>query len=98
MTKMFAVVAMDKPNHLEKRMQTRPAHLQYWQDKSEGMVLAGPFLDDEGQPVGSMMVVTADSKVEAQALVDGDPYVLEGVFGSVEITPWNWVIKRPSGL
>ncbi len=95
---MFAVIALDRIGHLEKRMQTRPAHLQYWQDNADAMVLAGPFLDDDGNAVGSMMVVSAPDREAAAALVGQDPYALAGVFETVEIRPWNWVIKRPEGL
>ena len=98
MTKLFAVLAKDKPNYLEKRLAVRPAHLQYWEDNAELMVLAGPFLGDDEKPVGSMMVVRAEDKASAKTLVGGDPYAVEGVFESVEIRPWNWVIKRPEGL
>lgn len=98
MTKLFAVLAMDKPNHLEKRLETRPAHLQYWEDNAGQMVLAGPFLDEDEKPIGSMMVVNAEDRAAAEKLVDGDPYAIEGVFQSVEIKPWNWVIKRPESL
>lgn len=98
MSKLFAVLAMDKPNYLEKRLETRPAHLQYWEDNSDQMVLAGPFLGEDEKPIGSMMVVKAQDKASAEQLVGGDPYAVAGVFASVEVKPWNWVIKRPDFL
>lgn len=98
MTKMFAVIAEDKPNYLEKRLEVRPAHLQFWEDNAGSMVLAGPFLDEDGKATGSLMVVTAADQAEAEALVGRDPYALEGVFQSVTVKPWNWVIKRPEGI
>lgn len=98
MTKMFAVTAFDKPNYLEKRLEVRPAHLQFWEDNADAMVLAGPFLDEDGKAIGSMMVVTAADRDAAQALVARDPYAQAGVFESVEVRSWNWVIKRPEGL
>jgi|SRR5690606_6372688 len=98
MTKMFAVTALDKADHFDKRMETRPAHLQFWEDNSAAMVLAGPFLDDDGKAIGSLMVVSAADKAEAEALVARDPYAVAGLFESVVVRPWNWVIKRPEGL
>ncbi|SDG20709.1 YciI family protein [Pelagibacterium luteolum] len=95
---MFAVVAFDKAGNLDKRLETRPAHLQYWEDNADAMVLAGPFLDDDGKAVGSMMVVEAKDRHAATAIVSQDPYAVAGVFETVEIRPWNWVIKRPEGL
>ena len=98
MTKMFAVTAFDKPNSLEKRLEVRPTHLKYWDDNADAMVLAGPFLGEDGNAVGSMMVVTASGQAAAEALVGNDPYAVEGVFESVTVRPWNWVIKRPETL
>lgn len=98
MTKMFAVTAFDKPNHFEMRQQVRPTHLKYWDDNSDSMVLAGPFLGEDGKSIGSMMVVTASDQAAAEALVGNDPYAIEGVFESVTVRPWNWVIKRPDHL
>lgn len=94
---LFAISALDKPGHLEKRLATRADHLAYWQG-SGVVVLAGPYLDDEGNPLGSLIVVKADDKASAQALVDADPYNLAGVFESVAVRPWNWVFNAPEGL
>ncbi|RDE09685.1 YciI family protein [Pelagibacterium lacus] len=98
MTQMFAVIATDKQDHFEMRMQTRPSHLQYWEDNGDAMVLAGPLLGEDGKAMGSMMVVAAADRAEAERVVGADPYALAGVFDSVTITPWNWVIKRPEGM
>ena len=98
MTQMFAVSATDKTDALDLRMATRPAHLAYWEENADAMVLAGPYLDEDGKPKGSLMIVTAQSRIEAEAIVGNDPYALAGVFETVTVTPWNWVIKRPEGL
>ena len=98
MTKMFAVIGLDKPDHFARRQEVRPAHLAYWEDNTDVMVLAGPFLDENGNAVGSMMVIRAVDHDAATALVAADPYATEGVFGSVEVKPWNWVIKRPEHI
>src|SRR5690606_38084065 len=74
MTKMFAVTAFDRKNHFDKRMEVRPTHLKYWDDNAASMVLAGPFLGEDGKAIGSMMVVTASDLAAAEALVGNDPY------------------------
>lgn len=98
MTTMFAVTAIDKKDHLETRLQTRPAHLQFWDDNKASMVLAGPFLDADGKATGSLMIVKADDQSAAEALVANDPYAEAGLFESVVVRPWNWVINRPDHL
>ncbi len=53
------------------------------------MRLAGALLDADGKPEGSLVVVEAESIEAATALLNADPFVAEGIFGSVEIRPWR---------
>ncbi|MBB6488292.1 YciI-like protein [Rhizobium lusitanum] len=94
---LFAFVCKDKPGYLNVRMETRPAHLEYLNKlNAEGTLkMAGPFLDTEGKPNGSLVVVKADSVEAAVAIADADPYTKAGLFESVEIKPFNWVFNNP---
>lgn len=94
----FAVTAMDKAGHLDLRMATRPAHLEFWETNDAALVLAGPYLDDAGKPCGSLLIISADDVAQAEALVSADPYAIAGLFETVSIKPWNWALKRPEGL
>lgn len=87
----YAIVCKDKPGLLETRLATRPTHLDYLKDAAN-LKLAGPLLDDEGNPNGSILIVEAEDKAAVQAWADNDPYTLAGVFESVEIHPWRVVI------
>ncbi len=94
---LFAFVCKDKPGYLNVRMETRPAHVEYLNKlNAEGTLkMAGPFLDSEGKPNGSLVVVKADSVEAAVAIADADPYAKAGLFESVEIKPFNWVFNNP---
>ncbi|TCR89992.1 YciI-like protein [Rhizobium sp. BK376] len=94
---LFAFVCKDKPGHLQVRMDTRPAHVEHLNKlNAEGTLkMAGPFLDAEGKPNGSLVIVNADSIEAAKALADADPYTKAGLFESVEIKPFNWVFNNP---
>ncbi|MGG6894082.1 MULTISPECIES: YciI-like protein [Rhizobium] len=94
---LFAFVCKDKPGYLNVRMETRPAHLEYLNKlNAEGTLkMAGPFLDAEGKPNGSLVVVKVDSVEAAVAIADADPYTKAGLFESVEIKPFNWVFNNP---
>ncbi len=49
---LFVLTATDKPNALELRMATRPAHFEY--AKETGAIrLGGPFLDAAGEMAGA---------------------------------------------
>ncbi|AGB72743.1 MULTISPECIES: YciI-like protein [Rhizobium] len=94
---LFAFVCKDKPGHLNVRMETRPAHLEHLNKlNAEGTLkMAGPFLDADGKPNGSLVVVKAESAEAAKAIADADPYTKAGLFESVEIKPFNWVFNNP---
>lgn len=94
---LFAVLCTDKPNALQVRMDTRPAHLDFLNDLNAKGVLgfAGPFLDAAGKPDGSLVVIRAETADEAGAIAAADPYATAGLFSKVEIRPWNWVFNNP---
>ncbi len=94
---LFAFVCKDKPGYLNVRMETRPAHVEHLNKlNAEGTLkMAGPFLDSEGKPNGSLVIVDAESVEAAVAIADADPYTKAGLFESVEIKPFNWVFNNP---
>ncbi|MFK0164599.1 YciI-like protein [Rhizobium sp. NPDC090279] len=94
---LFAFVCKDKPGHLNVRMEARPAHVEHLNKlNAEGTLkMAGPFLDAEGKPNGSLVIVEAENVEAAVAIADADPYTKAGLFESVEIKPFNWVFNNP---
>lgn len=92
---LYAVICNDKNNHAKLRIETRPTHLEYLASLGKALKFAGPFLNEEGKPNGTLMVVEAQSKEQAASLAAGDPYAKVGLFANVEIRPWNWVINKP---
>lgn len=94
---LFAFVCKDKPGHLNVRMEARPAHVEHLNKlNAEGTLkMAGPFLDADGKPNGSLVVVSAETIEAAKAIADADPYTKAGLFESVEIKPFNWVFNNP---
>ena len=94
---IYVILCRDKPGHLQLRQDTRPEHLAYLEKLNADGTLkfAGPFLDGDEKPCGSMVAVKAKSRSEAEALASADPYALAGLFESVDIQPWNWVFNKP---
>jgi uncharacterized protein YciI len=95
---LFAILCKDKPDHLQLRQETRPSHLAYLNEFNVKGTLkfAGPFLDDDGNSNGSLVVIEAESKSAAQEIAAGDPYAKAGLFAAVEIRAWNWAINNPA--
>ncbi|MEX0370967.1 MAG: YciI family protein [Tateyamaria sp.] len=87
----FALMAFDKEGALDVRMENRPAHLAYLE--STGVVKqAGPFLDADGNPCGSLIVLDVETMDAAQSWADNDPYAKAGLFRDVQIQAWKQVI------
>ena len=94
---IFTLICKDRPGHLEVRLSNRPAHVEYLNGlNAEGRLkFAGPFLGEDGKPIGSLVAVEAEDAAAARTLADSDPYAKAGLFESVEILPWNWVFNAP---
>jgi uncharacterized protein YciI len=92
---LFALLCTDKPQGLELRMSVRPDHLKYLESLGSSLKAAGPFTTDEGSPIGSLVIIEAADRAAAKEMADNDPYAKAGLFASVEIKPWKWLIKNP---
>lgn len=96
---LYAIIAADIDNSLERRQQARPAHLQRLQQlMDEGrLILAGPHpridSDDPGPAgfSGSLVVAEFPSLEDARRWADADPYVQAGVYAGVEVKPFKKV-------
>ncbi|WDM60776.1 YciI family protein [Pseudomonas sp. NEEL19] len=97
---LYAIIASDVANSLEKRLAARPAHIERLQQlKVEGrVVLAGPHpaidSNDPGEAgfSGSLIVAEFASLAEAQAWADADPYIAAGVYDKVVVKPFKQVL------
>ncbi|WP_434119730.1 YciI family protein [Pseudomonas fortuita] len=97
---LYAIIASDVANSLEKRLAARPAHIERLQQlKAEGrVVLAGPHpaidSNDPGEAgfSGSLIVAEFESLAAAQAWADSDPYIAAGVYDNVVVKPFKQVL------
>jgi uncharacterized protein len=92
---LFAIICTDKPRSLALRQKNRPDHVAFLEGLGSKLKAAGPFLDEAGDPNGSLVVMEADSRADAQAAAALDPYAKAGLFAHVEVRPWNWLINNP---
>lgn len=92
----FILLCRDKPDSLALRMENRTEHLKYADSFGERLVLAGPMLNEAGDPVGSLIIVEAKDEQGAREIADNDPYAKAGLFASVDITPFRTVIANIS--
>lgn len=91
---LFALVAYDRPNSVARRMELRPDHLEYLKSLGDTLVLAGPFLADNGDMVGSIVVIEAETLEAARAIFARDPFSVGNLFDSITIKPWKLGINN----
>ncbi len=87
---LIALIAHDKPDALQIRKDTREAHLDYL--KATNVSQAGPLLDDDGQMIGSLIVLDVADMAAAREWAENDPYAKAGLFENVTLTAWKKVI------
>lgn len=92
---LFVVSGRDHANSLEHRLQVRLRHRAHYEALGADLVLSGPYLDDKGDPIGSMIIIRRDSQAAADAYAAADPFVTEKVFASVSVSRWDWFMNRP---
>ncbi len=75
-----------------KIAEIRPAHRQYLTGlKARGkLAVCGPFTDDSG----GLIVYEADTRDEAEKLIQADPFDQNGIFVRYELRPWNPVMAN----
>ncbi|MDG2269493.1 MAG: YciI family protein, partial [Alphaproteobacteria bacterium] len=87
---LFMVLNADKPGAGNLREETRLPHVEYLKSMGEKLRLAGPWLAEDNQTaIGSLWIVEAADKVEAEALAQGDPFAQAGLFESCTVFPWR---------
>ncbi len=94
---LYALICNDKADSLQLRTDTRADHQAYLGELRDRGILkmAGPLLDDNEEPHGSLIIVEAESRDAVQKLLDADPYAQKGLFASVAIRPFRWVFNPP---
>ncbi|MHB0974994.1 MAG: YciI family protein [Thiobacillus sp.] len=93
----YAIVGQDAPDSLERRLATRPAHVERLRALQQAgrLLLAGPFPAVDGNEpgaagyTGSLIVAEFESLADAQAWADADPYVAAGVYAGVSVKPFR---------
>ena len=73
------------------RRAVHPDHIAYVKSlEKEGRLLqAGPFLGDDGKPDGrGMFILRVNSREEAEAVAQADPYFRAG-YRTYQLQPWR---------
>ncbi|GAA5233737.1 YciI family protein [Verticiella sediminum] len=88
---LFAVRFYDIPNGLAIRNAHMDAHMQWLEQNAAAIVAAGPLRTGaaDSTPVGALWLIRADSFEAAQAMIQGDPFMQNGLREKVELYHWG---------
>ena len=93
----FIVYSEDKAESLHIRQAARDDHLAWLKAPSDvNLLIAGPWLDDDGVMRGSLLIVEADSKDTVLKWLAKDPYKAAALTESVMVKAYKWVIGKTS--
>ena len=80
-----------------QREALRPDHIAYRKGLGDALRLAGPLLDHDGQPVGSVVIIDAPDRVAVETLARADPYVAAEVLQLVSVRAYRIAAMLPPG-
>ncbi len=92
----FLIKAYDGEGMLEKRMEVRPRHLEGMNRLGKQIICAGGLLDDDGKMRGSAIVMDFPDRAALDDYLKHEPYVVEGVWQTIEIEKMNVVLVSGS--
>jgi len=92
---LFVLSCTDHEGTVEKRLATRPQHIERLQKlNDEGrLIVAGAMPKDPADPqagfYGSTMIVEFDSREALDAWLKEEPFLKAGVYAHIDIKPFN---------
>ena len=86
----YMIETFDRAGSLDVRKANRAEHLVYLDWIKHKLVACGAKLNDDGSDAGGgLYVVDVDTRADAEALIQDDPFHKVDLFERVEIKPWR---------
>ncbi|APR71346.1 MULTISPECIES: YciI family protein [Acinetobacter] len=91
----FVLSCTDREGTLEKRLATRPQHIERLQklDDEGRLIAAGAHPIDPNNPqagfLGSTIIVEFDSREALDVWIEEEPFLKEGIYASIDVKPFN---------
>jgi len=76
---------------LQRRMNVRPHHLDGAKalKESGNYVLGGAMLNDQGNMIGSVMILQFETEEGLEAWEKSEPYIIQKIWESVDVKPFK---------
>lgn len=83
---LFIARFHDKPDIAERRAELLDEHFAWLDANKDRVLLAGAVKTDvDGQSLGGLWIIEADSKADVESVYQGDPFFANGLRSKVEI-------------
>jgi uncharacterized protein YciI len=83
---LFVARFHDKPGIAERRAELLDAHFAWLDANRDRVLLAGAVKTDvDGEGLGGLWIIKADSKADVEKVYQGDPFFANGLRAKVEI-------------
>ncbi len=92
----FVVQYRMRAENAALRSVHHPAHIKFRKDLGKRLLLSGPLLSTEGgDPIGSLLIVYAESVADATKLAGEDPLCLHGVYELLSVSSFKPMSINP---
>ncbi len=88
----YLITCKDKENSIDLRLSTREKHIKYLKKIKNKLILAGPILDKNDNPVGTVLIVDFDKLTAVKKFLNDDPYSKVNLFREVNILRFKKVM------
>ena len=98
----YVITFKDSPGTDRSRKSSlRPTHLDYVTSNADRIVVSGGLLpDDDDFPTGGLIILNVETREEAVAYIENDPFFKNGIFTTYTIDRFRKFIfdhKRVTG-
>lgn len=92
---MFVIrIAKSDPSKASTRAEYIEAHKLHLRNTDLKIIFSGPLNDADGHPIGGMVLADVDHMDDVFRFNAADPFVVKGVYNTVEILEWNVTIAN----
>lgn len=88
----YLITCKDKKNSLNLRLLTREKHIKYLKIIKKKLILAGPILDKNNDPKGTVLIIDFDKLSDVKKFVNNDPYSKVNLFREVKIVKFKKIL------
>lgn len=93
---LWVIHCLDQPDSADRRASARPAHSAHLRSSELSPVLYGPLFTDDGTaPIGSLIIVEADSRTQVERFAREDAFTTKQVWANVHIHAWRESERSP---